>query len=55
MDVNWIYCGGHLAVYTNIKSLCFAPATNIMLCVDSFPPSLFFCVCVCVCVCMSDV
>ena len=31
MDVNQTYCGDHIAIYTNIKSLCCIPTTNIML------------------------
>ena len=30
MDVNQTYCGDHFAMYTNIKSLCCTPETNIM-------------------------
>lgn len=32
-DVNQTYCGGHFAVYTNIK-LCHAPETDRMLYVN---------------------
>ena len=34
MDINRTYCGDHFVVYTNIKSLCCTPATNIMLYVN---------------------
>ena len=34
MDVNETYCGDHFAIYTNIKSLCCTPETNIMLYVN---------------------
>lgn len=27
----WTYFGDHFAIYTDIKSLCCIPATNIML------------------------
>lgn len=27
-------CGEHFAIYANIKSLCWAPEGNIMLCVN---------------------
>ena len=30
MDVNYTYCDGHFATYTNIKS-CYTPETNIIL------------------------
>ena len=30
MDVTWIYCGDHLATYTNIESLCCALKTDVM-------------------------
>ena len=33
-DINQIYCGDHFTMYTNIKSLCCTPGTNIMLCVS---------------------
>ena len=29
MDVNWTYCDDHFATYTNIKSFCYKPETNI--------------------------
>ena len=32
--VNWIYCGDHIAIYTNIDSLCFTPKSNTMLYVN---------------------
>lgn len=35
MDVNWIYCGNHFAVHTNIKSICCTPETNKMLYVNN--------------------
>ena len=35
-DVNWAYCGEHLAAYANIKSCC-ALETNIMLHVNYTP------------------
>ena len=28
------YCGDHFATYTNIKSLCCKPETNITFCVN---------------------
>ena len=28
MDVKWIYCGDHFAMYTNIKLLCCIPETK---------------------------
>ena len=31
-DVSQIYCGDHLAIHTNTKSLCCTLETNIMLC-----------------------
>ena len=31
MDINQIYCDDRFAIYTNIKSLCCTPETNIML------------------------
>ena len=31
MDGNQTYCGDHFAMYTNTKSLCCTPETNIML------------------------
>lgn len=34
MDINWTYCGGYFAIYTNIKSLCHSPKTNITLYVN---------------------
>ena len=34
MNVNWTYCGDHLAIYTYIDSLCYTPETNIMLYVN---------------------
>ena len=34
MDVNQTYCGDHFTIYTNIKSLCCIPETNIMLYVN---------------------
>ena len=33
-DFNWIYCGKHFVMYTNIKSLCCTSETNIMLYVN---------------------
>ena len=30
MDVNQTYCGDCFAIYTNIKSLCCMPETNIV-------------------------
>ena len=33
-DVNKTYCGSHFTIYTNIKSLCYIPETNIMLYVN---------------------
>lgn len=30
----WTYFGDHFAIYTDIKSLCCIPATNIMLYVN---------------------
>ena len=34
MNVNWTYCGNHLAIGTFIESLCRAPERNIVLCVN---------------------
>ena len=31
MDVNWTYESDYFAIYTNIRSLCYTPETNIML------------------------
>ena len=31
MDVNWIYCSDHFAIYIERESLCCTPETNIML------------------------
>lgn len=31
MDVKYIYCGDHFAIYTNTKSLWSTPESNIML------------------------
>ena len=28
-DANWTFCGDHLTIYTNIKSLCCIPESNI--------------------------
>lgn len=28
-DVNLIYCGDHLPIYTNIESISCAPETNV--------------------------
>lgn len=28
-DINSVYCGGHFAIYTNVKSLCCTPEINI--------------------------
>lgn len=30
-DINWTYCGDHVAIYTNVESLCRTPETNKML------------------------
>ena len=30
MEVDQIYCGDHFAIYTNIKSLCCKPETNVI-------------------------
>lgn len=32
MDVNWIYCGDHFEIHTNIESLHCTPEMNTMLC-----------------------
>ena len=34
LDVHETYPGGHSAIYTDIKSLCCTPETNMMLYVD---------------------
>ena len=34
MDVNQIYCGNHLIMYTYIKSLSYTPKTNTVLYVN---------------------
>lgn len=34
MGVKEIYCGGHLAIYTNIGSLCYTSETDIILYVN---------------------
>ena len=31
MEINWIYCGDHLAIYTNTESLPYTSEVNIML------------------------
>lgn len=31
VDGNWVYCGDHFALYTNIKSLHSMPETDILL------------------------
>lgn len=31
MDINQTFCGDYFAMYTNIKSVCCTPKTNIML------------------------
>ena len=33
-NINQTYCGNHLAIYTNIKSLCYMPETNTMFYVN---------------------
>ena len=30
ININQAYCGDHFTIYTNIKSLCCTPETNIM-------------------------
>ena len=34
MYVNQTWCGDHIAIYTNIESLCCTPETNITLYVN---------------------
>ena len=34
MDVNQSYCGNHLTIHTHIRTLCCAPETHILLCVN---------------------
>ena len=38
MDVNYTCSGDHFAIYTNTKSLCFIPETNIILCINYISP-----------------
>ena len=30
MSVNYIYCGDHFAIYTNIEALCCIPEANVL-------------------------
>ena len=36
MDVNYTYHGDHFTIYTNVKSFCCTPETNIMLYVNIY-------------------
>ena len=41
MDVDWTHNGEHFAIYTNIKSSCCTPETNIQYNVISIIPHFF--------------